>query len=151
MKIIIDMPEIKVSDLADDDALLVKEARDATESAFAPYSGFHVGAALLLANGEVVRGGNQENVSYPVGICAERTALATAQNTFPGVPVQAIALAARDSDGNFTADYVTPCGMCRQAIAEVERRYKQPVRVIMTSAEKALIARSISDILPVAF
>lgn len=151
MKINIDMPEIKVSDLVDDDALLVKEARDATDSAYAPYSGFHVGAAVLLANGEIVKGGNQENVSYPVGICAERSALATAQNTFPDVQVLAIALAARDTAGEFTADYVTPCGMCRQAIAEVERRYKQPVRIIMTSAEKALIASSISDILPVAF
>lgn len=145
------MTTLSIDKLIAEDALLVEEARLATSLSYSPYSHFRVGAAVLLENGEILKGANQENVSFPVGICAERTTLAMAQNLYPGVPVVAIALAAKNSEGNFTSDYITPCGMCRQTIAECQNRYKRPIRIIMSSAENALIANSISDLLPATF
>lgn len=133
------------------DEKLVEEARRATGLSYSPYSRFAVGAAVLLENGEVVRGANQENASYPVGICAERTALATAQNLYPGVAVVALALAARNAEGLLTEDVVTPCGMCRQAIAECEKRYGRSIRIIMSSRTETMAAESIKELLPMAF
>lgn len=130
---------------------LIEAARSATSLAYAPYSNFHVGAAVLLENGEIVKGGNQENASYPVGICAERGTLATAQNLFPNIPVVAIALAATDAHGVLTSEVVTPCGMCRQAIAECEKRYGKEVKIIMTSKTEKVECSSIKELLPMAF
>lgn len=130
---------------------LIEAARSATSLAYAPYSNFHVGAAVLLENGEIVKGGNQENASYPVGICAERSTLATAQNLFPNIPVVAIALAATDAHGVLTSEVVTPCGMCRQAIAECEKRYGKEVKIIMTSKTEKVECSSIKELLPMAF
>lgn len=145
------LPEIKINELLAEDAALVEEARAAITLAYAPYSNFKVGAAVLLENGEVIMGANQENASYPCGICAERSTIATAQNLYPGVPIVAIALAAKTPDNTFTKDYVTPCGMCRQVIAECEKRYKRHVRIIMTSETKAIVADTINAILPLSF
>lgn len=133
-----------------DTQLLISKAREATALAYAPYSQLHVGAAVLLENGEIVTGANQENASYPCGICAERSALATAQNLFPGVPVLAIAIAA-SRDGVITPDIITPCGMCRQVIAETEQRYGMPITIISTSATDTSIAHSIKELLPQSF
>lgn len=145
------MLTIDVSELIAEDALLVEEARNATVLSYSPYSHFCVGAAVLLENGKIVKGANQENASYPVGICAERATLATAQNLYPGVPVIAIALAAKDSAGRFTQQPVTPCGMCRQAIAECEKRYNRAIRIVMSAKDSVLIANEINDLLPAAF
>lgn len=139
-----------ISDLLAEDAILVEEARKATLLSYAPYSKFHVGVAVLLSNGEIVRGANQENASYPCGICAERTALATAQNLFPNVPVVAMALAAKKG-AEITSEPVTPCGMCRQVIAETQQRYQADIRILMTSVDKVIIANSISELLPHSF
>lgn len=139
-----------VSDLIAEDALLMEEAQQATALSYAPYSNFNVGAAILLSNGEIIKGANQENASYPCGICAERSALATAQNTFPGVPVVAMALAAKKG-GVITAEPVTPCGMCRQVMAEVQRRYQADIRILMTSSDKVIIANSVTELLPYSF
>lgn len=133
------------------DVILAGEAFRATELSYSPYSHFAVGAAVLLENGEVIKGANQENASYPIGICAERSALVTAQNLFPGVPVVAIAIAARDAEGHQTDDIVTPCGMCRQAIFECEKRYGRKVRIIMSSVSEIMSVESIKDLLPMAF
>lgn len=143
--------EIPFVELSPEDKLLVEEARHATTLSYSPYSHFKVGAAVLLENGEIIKGGNQENASYPVGICAERTALATAQNLFPNVPIVALALAARDSKDNLTNEIVTPCGMCRQAIAECEKRYQKHIRVIMSSSDNVIAVDKINDLLPLAF
>ena len=140
----------QIGELLAEDAVLVEEARKATELSYAPYSDFHVGAAVLLSNGEVVKGANQENTSYPCGICAERSALATAQNVFPDVPVVAIALAARRG-AVITTEPVTPCGMCRQVIAETQKRYQSDIRILMTSSDKVVIANSITELLPLSF
>ena len=140
----------QIGELLAEDAVLVEEARKATELSYAPYSDFHVGAAVLLSNGEVVKGANQENASYPCGICAERSALATAQNVFPDVPVVAIALAARRG-AVITTEPVTPCGMCRQVIVETQKRYQSDIRILMTSSDKVVIANSITELLPLSF
>lgn len=145
------MKKIPLTKLNSEDITLVMSAREATTLSYAPYSNFHVGAAVLLNNGEIVKGGNQENVSYPVGICAERSTLATAQNLFPNVPIKALALAATNINGEYTNDIVAPCGMCRQAIMECEKRYGQDVRIIMSSIKEVVIVNSIKDLLPLAF
>lgn len=140
----------KLDELMAEDALLAEEAQKATLLSYAPYSNFHVGAAVLLENGEIVRGANQENASYPCGICAERSALATAQNLYPGVPVVAIALTA-ESKGKTVSQPITPCGMCRQVISETQKRYKSGIRILMLSKTEAIIANSIEELLPLAF
>lgn len=145
------MKKITFEQLNNKDAKLVKMAREATALSYAPYSNFHVGAAILLDNGQIIKGANQENASYPVGICAERSTLATAQNLFPNVPIQTLALSATNAEGKYTDDIVTPCGMCRQAIAECEKRYGRNIRIIMTSDNEVVISDSIKELLPLAF
>ena len=144
------MNRINISELLAEDAILVDEAQKATQLSYAPYSNLNVGCAVLLSNGEIVRGANQENASYPCGICAERSALATAQNLYPSVPVVAMALAARQGS-QFTDNPVTPCGMCRQVIAETQRRYQSDIRIIMSSATEVVVASSLTELLPLAF
>ncbi|MFA5417245.1 MAG: cytidine deaminase [Bacteroidales bacterium] len=135
---------------AEDSALLAK-AEVALKGSYAPYSEFHVGAAVKLANGETVLGSNQENAAYPSGMCAERVALFHAQSTFPGVPVLAVAITARSD--RFTTTYpVTPCGACRQVMAEVEKGQKEVIRVVMRGAEgitQAVVG--IDQLLPMLF
>ncbi len=145
------MKEFTATELTAQDAALVEKARKATLLSYSPYSHFSVGAAVLLENGEVVCGGNYENASYPVGVCAERSAIVTAQNLHPGVAVTAIALAARGTDGMFTTDSVTPCGLGRQTLAECEKRYHKPVRILMTGKDKTMVADNINELLPLAF
>ncbi len=148
----ITITEVTIEELFEEDALLINKAREATELSYSPYSNFAVGAAVLLENGEIVKGANQENASYPVGICAERSALATAQNLYPNIPVLALALAARKTgEQTYTNDVVTPCGMCRQFIAEQEQRYQRQVRILMSSSTKVAIANSVEELLPMAF
>lgn len=145
------MKRILISELREDEAKLVSEAREATKLSYSPYSNFKVGAAVLLENGAIIKGANQENASYPVGICAERATLATAQNLYPNIPIIAIALAATDTIGTYTSDIVTPCGMCRQVIVECEKRYKRDVRIIMSSLKEIVITESVKELLPMAF
>lgn len=147
----IEIIEKNIDDLIGDDAVLVEEARKAVELSYSPYSNFSVGAAVLLDNGIIIKGANQENASYPVGICAERSAIYTAQNLHPNVPVVSIALTARGKDGEITKDYITPCGMCRQAISELEMRYKRKIRILMCSARKVAIVDTINSLLPMSF
>ena len=138
-------------DLPQEVASLMQEAVDARKVAYAPYSKFRVGAAILLENGEVVIGSNQENAAYPSGLCAERTAIFYAGAKYPNVPFKMIAISAT-SDTNPTLSPIPPCGACRQAIAEYEHRYKQDIRLIMAGeAGKVLIANSISNMLPYQF
>jgi cytidine deaminase len=129
---------------------LIDTAKQAARHAYAPYSRFHVGSAVLLANDEIVSGNNQENAAYPSGLCAERTALFYANARFPEKAVVAIAVAAY-TDGHFTEEPVTPCGACRQVILEAQNRYKHPVRVILYGKKFIYRIEKISDLLPLSF
>lgn len=140
-----------ISQLDEQDAWLLREARSVTEQAYAPYSNFHVGAVAMLENGEVVAGTNQENASYPVGICAERVLLGSVATIHPHVPVKSIAISYNSEDGK--SDHpISPCGMCRQALLEYETRLKKPIRLILGGMEgKVYIIKTASLLLPFAF
>jgi cytidine deaminase len=152
MEIICNLTEYESpGELSADDRMLITEARGAIQNAYAPYSHFHVGAALLLENGVVVRGNNQENASYPVGLCAERVAIFAAGANYPGVGIKALAISAR-SDNFKVGEPVPPCGACRQAISEYEHRYGKDIRILMTGEKGKVIASdSIRNLLPLQF
>ncbi|SHF74009.1 cytidine deaminase [Mariniphaga anaerophila] len=139
-----------VSELPEADQKLVLAAREASDRAYAPYSRFNVGAALLLENGEVVTGNNQENAAFPSGLCAERVALFYAQATFPDVAVKAIAVTAY-GDRGLVDDSVKPCGSCRQSMVETEIRQKHSIRIILDGKKKIQIFDGIDNLLPFAF
>lgn len=139
------------SQLANEELGLLQQARKAVGSAYAPYSNFYVGAAVLLENGQVVIGNNQENAAYPSGLCAERVAIYHAGAQYPGIPVKAIAVTCK-AQNQVINDPVTPCGACRQAIAEYENRYEKKIRIIMAGESgKVFITESIESLLPLLF
>ena len=139
------------AELNEEDNRLIIEAKESMKNAYAPYSHFHVGAAVLLENGIIQRGNNQENAAYPTGLCAERVAIFAAGANFPGIPIKMIAVTA--SSKQFHVDKpVAPCGACRQAIAEYEHLHKKNIRVIMSGETgKVIAADSISSLLPFQF
>lgn len=117
-------------ELGSETALLLEQAKLACNTSYSPYSGFQVGAALLLDNGKIITGSNQENASYPAGLCAERVAMFAAAAQNPGTKIKKIAIAARKKDADqFTK--VTPCGSCRQVICEYENFHNGPIEIIM--------------------
>lgn len=130
---------------------VVAQAREATERSYAPYSHFRVGAAILLDNGEVVAGSNQENVAYPSGICAERSACFYAGARYPESRFRLIAIAARGTDGEWVADPIAPCGACRQALLEYEMLAKAPVPVLLCGRDAVYHLPSVAATLPLAF
>jgi len=141
----------QISDLNQEDQKLLRTAWDACDSAYAPYSKFNVGAAVLLDNGKIVSGNNQENAAYPSGLCAERVAMyyASAQN--PGVPMKAIAVAVKSEEVPLE-DPASPCGSCRQVMAEYENLYHTKMRIILGSPHtKIQILEGISSLLPLTF
>lgn len=140
-----------IDELTVEDKKLADEARKSAANAYAPYSHFHVGAAVLLENGVTVLGNNQENASYPIGLCAERVAVFSAGANYPGIKIKSIAITASSKD--FLIDQpVAPCGACRQAIAEYEHRDKHPIRLILFGeAGKVLVSESIKNFLPYMF
>ena len=106
-----------ISQLTEQDAWLLREAQKVTDQAYAPYSNFHVGAVAMLENGEMVAGTNQENASYPVGICAERVLLGSVATIHPNVSIKSIAISYKSKE--VKSDHpISPCGMCRQALLE---------------------------------
>jgi cytidine deaminase len=140
-----------ISQLDERDALLLEKAKAATASAYAPYSGFCVGASALMDNREIITGTNQENASYPAGLCAERVLLSTASSIFPGMPVISIAISY--SGNAVKSDHpVSPCGICRQALTEMEERQKRPLRLVLAGMEgPVFIISSAQSLLPLAF
>ncbi len=138
------------NELSEEDRRLLYHAREALKMAYAPYSGFQVGAALLLENGTVIRGNNQENAAFPSGLCAERVALFHASSNHPGVPIKALAIVAY-RDGRYIDDPVYPCGSCRQVMVESEGRQEQSFRIILGGAQKTLVVERASDLLPLHF
>lgn len=140
-----------IEELNEQDAWLVNEAREVTASAYAPYSNFNVGAVAKLANGEIVAGTNQENASYPVGICAERVLLASAASLYPGIPIDSIAISYNNIHG-ISSHPISPCGMCRQSLVEYEERVKQPIRLILSGLDgKVIIVEKADLLLPLSF
>lgn len=130
---------------------LIQEARKAKEGAYAPYSNFKVGAALLLNNGKIVHGSNQENASYPIGLCAERTALSAAASLASHEKIKAIAITC-SSEHNPVIKPAAPCGICRQSIFEAECKHQQNIEVIlMGESGPVYIFKSIKDLLPLHF
>ncbi|HER07379.1 MAG TPA: cytidine deaminase [Bacteroides sp.] len=129
---------------------LVNSAIEAAGDAYAPYSKYHVGASVLLENGEIITGNNQENAAYPSGLCAERVALFYAGSRYPEVAVRAIAVAAV-RDGSVQEEPVTPCGACRQVLFEKEHRGGKPIEVILYGSKKILVLQQSTDLLPLPF
>lgn len=151
--------ETTLDELQPEDRRLVDEAREATRSSLATYSGFHVGAAILMANGEIVTGANQENAAYPSGTCAERTACFYASARYPGVAMRKIAIAAwtrnhapeeADWEECFQALPISPCGACRQALLEYEHLHGQ-IEVILYGRDRVYILPSVASLLPLSF
>src|SRR6056297_169133 len=129
---------------------LINKAKSAARRAYAPYSGFHVGAAVLLENGEIFTGSNQENAAYPSGLCAERTVLFAAASQFPDVPVSMMVITACSND-EFVSLPVSPCGACRQVILETQNRYNFSILLIMYGEEKSYVIENAADLLPLPF
>lgn len=139
------------SELNTQDAELLTRARTVTRQAYAPYSNFFVGAAARLSNNEIVVGTNQENASYPVGICAERVLLGSAATLHPGEAIDTMAIS-YDSKEVKSDHPISPCGMCRQSLLEYETRTAQPIRLILAGQEgKIFIVKTIRFLLPFAF
>ena len=138
-------------ELPNDEQNLVEAAQKVATAAYAPYSGFFVGAALMLEDGTVVSGSNQENVAFPSGICAERTAMFWAGANYPGKAIVKMAIYAQSND--FLVETpVYPCGSCRQVMSEYERIGKHPIRILMVAATgKTHAVNGLINILPVAF
>jgi cytidine deaminase len=137
--------------LSTEDKTLLQEAWTACESAYAPYSKFHVGASVRLANELIFKGNNQENAAYPSGICAERVAVFSASATYPGVPIRSIAVVAKTDVFNLS-NPVTPCGACRQVIAEYEMLSGEPIRILLQgNSDKIWIIDGIANLLPLMF
>ncbi len=140
----------ELDELPDDWKSLVIRARESSGNAWAPYSGFRVGAAVRLGSGRVITGNNQENAAYPVGLCAERTALFYANANYPDDPVEVIAVTAQNDKG-FVEDPVKPCGGCRQALLEVETRYNQSVTIILDGKNALYVLDGVDGLLPLNF
>ncbi|WP_321330873.1 cytidine deaminase [uncultured Bacteroides sp.] len=137
-------------ELSEADRTLVSAAMDATSRSYAPYSHFRVGAAARLANGVIVTGTNQENAAYPSGLCAERTTLFYTNSQYPDQAVTTLAIAARTENG-FLESPIPPCGACRQVMLETEKRYSQPMRILLYGTKHIYEVKSIKDLLPLSF
>lgn len=149
--ITIKIEQLGYDELSAADASLVEQARQATFRSYAPYSHFCVGAAILLSNGEVITGANQENAAYPSGTCAERSACYYAHAQYPDARFKKIAIAARGTDGEFVDEPAAPCGACRQALLEYETLAGAPVEILLAGREKIYRLESVRSTLPLAF
>ncbi len=139
-----------IEELSQKDRELLLEARKITKLAYAPYSGYHVGAAVLLGNDRIVTGNNQENSAYPSGLCAERVTLFYANANYPDANVEAIAISAA-KDGQLIRETAKPCGGCRQALAEAESRFGKPIRIILDGGQTIMVLQGIESLLPLSF
>ena len=141
----------QMDELTDEERHLVALAIEGTNHSYAPYSHFHVGAAILLKNGISIIGCNQENAAFPSGLCAERSALYAAGAQYPDQPVLMLAIAARNPEGELQNEPVSPCGSCRQVLIETETRFKQPVRILLYGKKCIYILDGIHQLMPLSF
>jgi cytidine deaminase len=130
--------------------LLIERAKEASLNAYAPYSNFHVGAAALLENNEIIIGSNQENAAYPSGLCAERVAVFAASTLYPGISIKSIAIVVRSQEiSDFT---ISPCGGCRQVLFEYENKQNQDIQLYMLgNSGKVLHSTNVKNLLPLVF
>ncbi len=151
-KYLIEIEEFdSINELSKDDQYLLNQAVLASENAYAPYSKYHVGAALRLEDGKIILGNNQENVAYPSGLCAERVAFFHANSNYPGQKIEAVAITAK-SKAFVIQKPVTPCGSCRQVMAETENVQNKKIRVLMMGETGSIfISESIESLLPLMF
>ena len=138
------------SELSEADKNLIDLAKSATQRSYAPYSRFNVGAALLLANCEIITGSNQENVAFPSGICAERTTCFYANSSYPGVRFVKLAIAAYHN-GAFTPHPVSPCGACRQVLAEYEKLGGGKLEIMLYGDDEIYVLNEVAALLPLIF
>lgn len=129
---------------------LINKAKEQVSKAYAPYSGFHVGAAVELENGEIFAGSNQENSAYPSGLCAERVTMFYANSQYPDVAVKTLAIAAFTNE-NFLSHPVTPCGSCRQVLLETEMRYEKDITILLYGTEEIYLLKNVKQLLPLCF
>lgn len=141
---------LELAELSAEELELVENAKKATETSYSPYSHFQVGAALRLEDGEIVKGSNQENAAFPVGCCAERTALFWTGANRPGKKIKAIAIAAK-SNGHFTDEVTGPCGVCRQALLEYEHNQGEAIKVYLYCENGVHIINSVAELIPFSF
>ena len=140
-----------IDELSSEDVLLLNEAKRATAQAYAPYSKFRVSAAARLINGKIITGTNQENASYPAGICAERVLLSAASSLYPNVSIDTMAITYINENGK-SDQPISPCGICRQSLQEYEQRLKHPIRLILSgTVGKVFVINKSSFLLPLAF
>lgn len=133
------------------DISIVNKAFEAMEKAYAPYSKFKVGAALLLEDGQIIQGNNQENIAYPSGLCAERIALFHANAQFPEIAVELICIVAK-GDLMPISQFISPCGACRQVMLESENRQNKPIRIILVNQDNRILCiDSVQNLLPFGF
>ena len=140
-----------MDELSAEEKHLVELAIEATSRSYAPYSKFHVGAAVRLDNGVEIIGCNQENAAYPSGLCAERTALFAAGAQYPNVPVRMLAIAARGTHGELEDEPVPPCGSCRQVMIESETRANAPMRILLYGKKYVYVIDGIRKLMPLTF
>jgi len=149
-EIVIKMQVLSYEELSKEDKKLIEEAKSATQRAYAPYSKFQVGAAVLLENQEIHTGSNQENAAYPSGLCAERTCLFSVHSLYPKQRIEALAIAGF-TGGDYVANPLPPCGACRQVIKEYEDLQGSPIRILLYGKKNIYILSSGADLIPVAF
>jgi cytidine deaminase len=138
-------------ELSLEDQKLIKKARKALEKSYSPYSNFKVGAAILLKNGKMMSGSNQENASYPLCLCAERVTIAAADSVHPKVPILALAITAK-SPSLIITNPVAPCGACRQVIFETEMKHQTSMRILLQGEKgKVYVIKGGKDLLPLSF
>ena len=137
-------------ELSEADRELIDKAKEATQTSYAPFSNFCVGAAARLSDGRIVTGSNQENAAFPSSLCAERTALFYANARYPEKSVEELAIAAY-AHGAFLKAPIPPCGACRQVILGVEERYGHPVRILLFGEEGTYVVDSVKALLPLQF
>lgn len=143
---IYEFDELNASDQA-----LINKAIDATSRSYAPYSHFSVGAAVLLAGGTIISGSNQENAAYPSGTCAERTTLFFANSQHPDQPIDTLAIAARNEQGDLLEQPISPCGACRQVMLETENRFQHPMRILLYGTKGIYEVQGVTSLLPLSF
>ena len=141
----------QMDELTETERSLIELAIEATERSYAPYSNFHVGAAILLKNGKSFIGCNQENAAFPAGICAERAAIFAAGAQYPDQPIVMLAITARGKDGELIDEPASPCGTCRQVNIETETRFQQPVRILLYGRKRVYIMDGIKELMPLSF
>ncbi len=139
-----------VKELSKEEQVLINKSKEIVKNAYAPYSKFNVGAAVLLENGEIITGTNQENAAYPSGLCAERVAIFYANSKYPNIPVKAIAVTAF-TNNQFIEKPLPPCGSCRQVIIETETRFKTPIKIYLVSKDKITVIEDAKTLLPINF